>query len=244
MNFFIGLCFFLIAVLYSMVGHAGASGYLAIMALFTFSPEIMRPTALILNILVAIVTSIRFYRAGYFSWRLFWPFAVTSVPLAFIGGGLGIAPNLYRLLVGIALLCAAIHLFMRYNSSDNEKTETNLPGIPTSLLIGGVIGFLSGITGVGGGIFLSPILIISHWAEIKQTSAVAAFFILINSISGLLGYIQKGGTFPDNFFVWGIIVLAGGFIGASIGASKINNSVIRAALSFVLVFAGIKMILI
>lgn len=237
---FTGLCFFLIAVLYSTVGHAGASGYLATMALLAFPPNVMKPTALSLNILVALITSLRFYKAGYFSWRLFWPFAVTSIPLAYLGGGLTLAAGIYKSLIDIALLFAAAHLLMRYRSAENDDNDIRLPGIPISMLVGGLIGFVSGLTGVGGGIFLSPVLVIAGWAGLRQTSAIAAFFILVNSISGLVGHLQKGGTLPDNFPVWAVVVFAGGFIGSSLGATKINNPVLRVLLSIVLLLAGIK----
>lgn len=239
---FIGLCFFSIAVLYSTVGHAGASGYLATMALLAFSPDVMKPTALALNIVVALVTSYRFYTAGLFSWRLFWPFAVTSVPLAYLGGGLTVNSDIYRSLVGGALLFSAVYLIIRYRALRSDDAEIRLPGIPISLIVGGVIGFVSGLTGVGGGIFLSPVLVITRWAGLRQTSALAAFFILVNSISGLVGHLQKGGTVPENLPLWGIMVLTGGFIGASLGATKINNPMLRVLLSIMLVFAGIKML--
>jgi len=238
---FIGLCFFSIAVLYSMVGHAGASGYLAAMALLSFSPDIMKPTALALNIIVALAASYRFYTAGLFSWRLFWPFAITSVPLAFLGGGLTVNHDVYRLLVGGALWFSAGYLILRYRAMGSDDAEIRRPGIPISLMVGGLIGFVSGLTGVGGGIFLSPVLVIMRWAGLRQTSALAAFFILMNSVSGLIGHLQKGGTVPENLFVWGSMVLAGGFIGASLGATKINNPALRMLLGIMLAFAGIKM---
>jgi len=239
---FIGLCFFFIAVFYSTVGHAGASGYLATMALLSFAPDVMKPTALVLNIIVALVTSYQFYNAGLFSWRLFWPFAVASVPLAYLGGGLAVDPHIYRPLVGIALVFSAVYLVVRHRFLCNDDAGIQLPGIPTSLLVGGLIGFVSGLTGVGGGIFLSPVLLIARWAGLRQTSAFAAFFILVNSISGLLGHLQKDGTVPENLHVWGLVVLSGGFLGASLGATKINTPVLRALLSVLLVFAGIKML--
>ena len=239
---FIGLCFFFIAMLYSTVGHGGASGYLATMVLLAFSPDVMKPAALALNIIVALVTSYRFYTAGLFSWRLFWPFAVTSVPMAYLGGGLTVNSDIYRSLVGGALLFSAVYLMIRYRALGIDDTEIRLPGIPISLVFGGVIGFVSGLTGVGGGIFLSPVLVITQWAGLRQTSAVAAFFILVNSVSGLAGHLQKGGTVPDNLPAWGIMVLTGGFIGSSLGATKINNPILRVLLSIILFFAGMKMV--
>lgn len=238
---FIGLCFFLIALLYSTVGHAGASGYLATMALLAFAPDVMKPTALALNIIVALVTSYRFFKAGQFSWRLFWPFAVTSMPLAYLGGGLNLDSHIYKSLVGIALFFSAIYLLVRYRVSGDDDTEIRTPGIAVSLAVGGLIGFVSGLTGVGGGIFLSPVLVLTRWAGLRRASALAAFFILLNSISGLIGHLQEGGTVPENLPLWGMMVLAGGFIGSSLGATKLNNPALRMSLSIMLVFAGIKM---
>ena len=236
-----GIYFFAIAVLYSTVGHAGASGYLATMALLSFPPTVMKPTALILNIIVALVTTIRFAAAGHFSWRIFWPFAVASVPLAYIGGGLALSSTIYRILVGIALVFASLQLMLRSNGASGEVEETSNPGLGASLAAGSGIGFLSGLTGVGGGIFLSPVLIIMKWAGLRRTAALAAAFILVNSIAGLAGYLQKGGAFPEHLGLWSIAVLFGGFIGSTLGATKINSPVLRALLGIMLVVAGLKM---
>jgi uncharacterized membrane protein YfcA len=236
-----GIYFFVIALLYSTVGHAGASGYLATMALLSFTPEVMKPTALALNIIVAFVTTIRFAMAGYFSWRLFWPFALASVPMAYIGGGLAMNTTIYKILVGIALLFAAAHIILRSNVVPEDAERTGYPGLGASLAVGGGIGFLSGLTGVGGGIFLSPVLIILHWAGLRRTAAVAAAFILLNSISGLAGYLQKGGAFPDHIAFWSAAVVSGGLIGSSLGATKFNSPVLRVLLGVMLVMAGVKL---
>lgn len=153
-----GIYFFVIALLYSTVGHAGASGYLATMALLSFPPAVMKPTALALNIIVALVTTIRFYQAGHFSWRLFWPFAAAAVPLAYLGGGMSVDATRYKILVGIALVFAAGHLLIRSKVAADDPEQAGYPGIGASLAVGGGLGFLSGLTGVGGGIFLSPVL--------------------------------------------------------------------------------------
>ncbi|HEY6011190.1 MAG TPA: sulfite exporter TauE/SafE family protein, partial [Nitrospirota bacterium] len=196
--------FFFIALVYSTVGHAGASGYLATMALLSFRPDVMKPTALALNIIVALVTTIRFARAGYFSWRLFWPFALASVPMAYLGGGMHVDTTIYKILVGIALVFAAFHLILRSRVASDEHGQAAGPGIGASLAVGGGLGYLSGLTGVGGGIFLSPVLIIWHWAGLRRTAALSAAFILLNSISGLAGFIRKGGAFPDHIAFWSI----------------------------------------
>jgi len=240
----IGIYFFVIALLYSTVGHAGASGYLATMALLSFSPAVMKPTALALNIIVALVTTVRFAMAGHFSWRLFWPFALASVPMAYLGGGISMDATVYKILVGIALVFAAVHLILRSNVAQDDPDRVTYPGIAASLAVGGGIGLLSGLTGVGGGIFLSPVLIILHWAGLRRTAAVAAAFILLNSISGLAGYLQKGGAFPDHIAFWSAAVVSGGIIGSSLGATKFNSPVLRVLLGVMLVMAGVKLVVI
>jgi len=239
----VGIYFFCIAVLYSTVGHAGASGYLATMALLSFPAGVMKPTALALNILVALVTSVRFYQAGYFSWRLFWPFALTSVPMAYLGGGFTVHATIYKMLVGIALLFSAAYLILRNKVVSEEQRISGFPGIPASLATGAVIGLISGLTGVGGGIFLSPVLIMLNWAGLRRTSAVAAVFILVNSLSGLAGYIHQGGALPDHLALWSVAVVSGGFIGSSLGATRLNSPVLRMLLGAVLVMSGLKMVM-
>lgn len=239
-----GIYFFFIALLYSTVGHAGASGYLATMALLSFPPGVMKPTALSLNIIVALITTVRFYQAGHFSWRLFWPFALASVPMAYLGGGMHVDTTIYRMLVGIALMFAAFHLILRSKVAPDDPGQAAHPGIGASLGVGGGLGFLSGLTGVGGGIFLSPVLLILRWAGLRRTAAVAAAFILLNSISGLAGYLQKGGAFPEHLVLWSVAVVSGGFIGSTLGATKFNNPVLRILLGLMLVMAGVKLALI
>jgi hypothetical protein len=179
--------------------------------------------------------------AGHFSWRLFWPFALASVPMAYIGGGLSLHTTVYKMLVGIALVFASIHLILRSSVASDDAEHTDYPGMGAALATGGGIGLLSGLTGVGGGIFLSPVLIILHWAGLRKTAAVAAAFILLNSISGLAGYLQKGGAFPDHIVFWSVAVLSGGFIGSTLGATKLNSPVLRVLLGVMLVLAGLKM---
>src|SRR5437870_10860758 len=153
---------FIVALLYSTVGHAGASGYLAAMALFSISPLVMKPTALVLNILVALIGTVRFYRAGFFRWRIFWPFAVASIPASYIGGSLALPDFLYKIIVGVVLLYSAARLFFSAATADTRKTK--LVPVWIALLLGAAIGLLSGLTGVGGGIFLSPVLLLMNWA--------------------------------------------------------------------------------
>lgn len=233
--------FFLAALLYSSVGHAGASGYLAVMALVGIAPTIMKPTALALNILVAIIATVKFYRAGSFSWRIFIPLVITSIPLAYLGGRLLLPEQYYKPLVGVILLFATWHLIKTArNGSDYEIQK---PSIPVLVFVGAVLGLLSGLTGVGGGIFLSPILVFFRWAPMKVISGVAAGFILVNSVSGILGVLATNTQFHPNLPLLAIVVILGGFIGAEYGSKHLGNKSIQRLLALVLLIAGIKMIL-
>ncbi len=229
------------AALYASVGHAGASAYLAVMGLYNFAPSVMKPTALALNILVAAVATFKFYRAGLFSWRLFWPFAIVSVPTAFIGGAMTLPARSYKIVVGVVLLYAAVWMFR--SSLKPFKAVAHPPPIWAAIIAGLAIGFLSGLTGVGGGIFLSPLLLYMGWAETRATSGVAAPFILVNSIAGLLGHFSSVAQLPPNIPVWGVAVLIGGWIGASYGSKRAPAPVLRQLLSLVLIVAGVKLIL-
>ncbi|HEY4492764.1 MAG TPA: sulfite exporter TauE/SafE family protein, partial [Acidobacteriota bacterium] len=230
---------FLLAMLYSSVGHAGASGYLAAMALFAISPPLMRPVALVLNILVATIAGVKFYRAGHFSWRLFWPFAITSIPFAYIGGTLTLPAPIYKIIVGVVLLYAGARLLLIAKPAEVESRV--IPLIP-AVLIGVVIGLLSGLTGVGGGIFLSPLLLLLGWAPIRQISAVAAVFILVNSVAGLLGQIAAVTILPRAVILWGAAAVTGGWIGAEYGSRRLATVTIRQLLSVVLMIAALKML--
>ncbi len=236
----IALLFLIGAALYSSVGHGGASSYLAVMGLFSLSPEVMKPTALALNILVATVATIKFYRAGLFKWELFWPFAVVSIPAAFVGGATMLSARAYKILVGIVLLYAAVWLFR--SSLRQATTEPHAPPLWAALISGLVIGFLSGITGVGGGIFLSPLLLYMGWSEMRATSAIAAPFILVNSIAGLFGHLSSVSHLPSNIPVWGAAVLIGGWVGATYGSKRAPTPMLRQLLSLVLIVAGVKLV--
>lgn len=229
----------IVALLYSTVGHGGASGYLAIMALFGMSPVAMKPTALVLNIIVAVVATLRFYRAEFFSWRTFWPFAVASIPASFVGGSLRLPVATYKLIVGVVLLYSAVRLFFSAATEDNRKT-TPVP-IWIGLLLGAGLGLLSGLTGVGGGIFLSPILLIMRWERTKETSGVAAAFILVNSVAGLAGHISAVSYVPASITYWAPAALIGGWIGTELGTRFLPVTGIRRWLSAVLALAGLKL---
>ncbi len=231
---------FIVAVLYSTVGHAGASGYLAAMALFGMAPVVMKPTALILNIIVAVIGTVRFYRAGLFSWKVFWPFAAASIPASFIGGSLTLPVPIYKTIVGIVLLYSAVRLFLSAKRADDRKVKP--APIWMALMIGGLIGLLSGLTGVGGGIFLSPVLLLMHWAKTKETSGVAVTFILVNSVAGLLGHVSSVSLVPDGIIYWAPAALVGGWIGTQLGTRVLPIAEIRRWLSVVLLLAGLKLL--
>jgi len=237
----IGILFLVAAALYASVGHAGASAYLAVMGLFSFAPDVMKPTALSLNILVAAVATAKFYRAGLFSWSLFWPFAIASVPAAFLGGAMMLPARWYQIVVGVVLLFAAVWMFR--SSRKPLSGGPHRPPVWSAVATGLAIGFLSGLTGVGGGIFLSPLLLYMGWAETRATSGVAAPFILVNSIAGLLGHFSSVSQLPPNIPIWGAAALLGGWIGASYGSKRAPPPVLRQLLSVVLIVAGVKLIL-
>jgi len=227
------------ALLYSSVGHAGASGYLAAMALVGVVPAMMKPTALSLNILVATIATVKFYRAGCFSWVVFWPFAVTSVPLAFVGGAVKLPSAVYKIIVGAILIYAAWRL-LRLRPAAPAGSAKPLP-LWGGLLSGAVIGLVSGLTGVGGGIFLSPLLLVAGWAETRQASGVSAAFILVNSMSGLAGHLSSLASISPWAAPWAVAAAVGGWIGAEYGSRRLGNQTIRLLLAVVLVVAGLKM---
>jgi hypothetical protein len=239
----LSLLILLAAALYSSVGHAGASGYLAAMALFGLAPATMKPTALCLNILVATIATFRFYRAGCFSWPLFWPFAVASVPLAFVGGAITLPTTVYKQIVGATLLYAAFRLFFFTQAKADAGATRSVP-VTAAILSGALIGFLSGLTGVGGGIFLSPLLLLMGWADTRRTAGVSAAFILVNSIAGLLGNLSNVQMLPTALPYFALAAVLGGLIGSEFGSRRLASMTIRRLLALVLVVAGVKMILV
>lgn len=229
---------FAAAMLYSSVGHAGASGYLAAMALMSVPQAQMKPTALVLNILVASVGTFQFLRKGAFDWQTFWPFAVASVPAAFLGGMIHLPGNVFKWVIGATLIVAAIRMCL-----DLKERESKKMPIVAALLIGAAIGLVSGMVGVGGGIFLSPILILTGWATPRVTAGVSVLFILVNSVSGLGGQIASLQKLPDAIWVLIPAALLGGIIGSWFGSERVGSRTFKLLLSAVLLVAGTKMFL-
>lgn len=238
----IGIGMVVVAALYSSVGHGGGSGYLAVMALFTVAPEVMRPAALVLNIVVASLAAWTFLRRGAFSWRALWPLAVTAVPMAFLGGQLSVPGVVYKPLLAVVLLWSAVYLVSPGARPCDDPTL--IPPVGPALGAGAVLGLLSGLTGIGGGIFLSPLLLFARWAPTRQVSGVAAAFILLNSSAGLAGQVSTVVKIPwTSLTVWVPLVLVGGVAGARYGSRTPNTKNIYRLLGVVLAVAAGKMLL-
>jgi len=231
----------LVAFLYASVGHGGASGYLALMALFAFPPEMMKPTALLLNIFVAGISFWAFYKGGFFKWQLFWPFAVASIPAAFLGGFLQIDATLYKQILAVVLVVAVLRMI---GFVGKEKTEIVDVNLPQALFFGAGIGFFSGMIGIGGGIILSPVILLMGWGKMKETAAVSALFIFVNSLSGMGGYLSHDSEINPQAFLLVLIAVMGGVLGAHYGARKFNNVQLRYMLAFVLIMASVKLFLV
>jgi uncharacterized membrane protein YfcA len=232
---------FVAALLYSSVGHGGASGYLAVMALMSVAPAQMKPAALALNVLVASMATWKFHRAGAFSWKLLWPLCLASIPMAFIGGTLSLPGHIYKPIIGVVLVYAALKSF--WTAQAAASMEARPVSTPVLLGLGASLGLLSGLTGVGGGIFISPILIFFRWADVKTVSGVAAAFILVNSVSGLAGVVSQGFAMPPGLLWWAVAAGLGGFIGSEFGSKRLGNPMIQRILALVLLIAGGKMLM-
>jgi uncharacterized membrane protein YfcA len=227
----------LVAILYSSVGHGGASGYLGLMALFGIDVALMKPTALILNLFVSSIAFISYYRAGHFRLKLLLPFVITSIPLAFLGATLELPPELYKKILGVCLFIAALRILIRPRS---ESAQNKL-NIPIALASGALIGFFSGMIGIGGGIILSPLLLLTRWGGMKETAAASAAFIFLNSLAGLIGHVTAGLEVPSKIALWIVVVMAGGLLGSWSGGFKLSVANLRYLITMVLVIAGIKL---
>ncbi|MGZ8305010.1 MAG: sulfite exporter TauE/SafE family protein [Allosphingosinicella sp.] len=236
----IALLMGLAAALYSTVGHGGASAYLAIMALFSIAPETMRPTALALNLVVAGFGAWRYGRAGQLDWRLLAAFVVTAAPAAFVGGAIEIPPQIYRPLVGIVLWAAAIRLL--FQPARLAEREPHRPSLAVTLPVGAGLGLLAGLTGTGGGIFLSPLIILFGWADARKTSGIAAGFIFLNSAAGLAGNFAAVRALPAELPWLVAAVAAGALVGTWLGSARLPKPRLLQGLGLVLVIAGAKLV--
>jgi uncharacterized protein len=232
---------FAAATLYSSVGHGGGSGYLAAMALFGLAPAEMRPAALVLNVIVAGIGTVRFVRAGRFDARLFALCAAGAVPFAFLGGALALTDTTYKRVVGAVLLFAAARLLLTTPAFD--AVETRRAPAWAAVLCGSGIGLLAGLTGTGGGIFLSPLLLFLRWADTKDTAGVSVAFILANSLAGLGGLLTKPFALPEGVGLWAVCAALGGLLGSEFGSKRLGNPALRKLLALVLVVAGLKWVL-
>jgi uncharacterized membrane protein YfcA len=232
-------CLFIGAALYTSVGHAGASAYIALMALFGVAPAVMRPTALALNILVASFTSFRYLRAGMFRWRTLWPFLIGALPLAIIGGAVQLPGQFYRPLVGVILIVAGLRFLWPKDLTTNQEPRD--PPVVAGIVFGALVGLLSGLTGTGGGIFLSPILLFAGWSDTRTASGVAAVFILCNSIAARLGNVAIVTSLPADLPVYAAAVMLGAIVGTTFGIKFAVPTILK-ALGLVLIIAGCKLI--
>ena len=228
----------IVSFLYSSVGHGGASGYLALMALFSFAPESMKPTALLLNLFVAGISFYYFYKEGHFNKKLFISFAITSIPLAFIGGTLEVDSSLYKKILAVLLVFAILKMLNVFGKENDQIKEIKLW---QGLIVGAIIGFFSGLIGIGGGIILTPVILLLHWGKMKEAAAVSALFIWVNSAAGLVGQLNSGVTLEKESFLLVAIALIGGVLGGYYGSKKINNQRLRYILAFVLIIACTKL---
>lgn len=231
---------FIVAFLYSSVGHGGASGYLALMALFSFTPLVMKPSALVLNIVVSFIAFIQYYRGGYFSWKIFIPLALASIPCAYIGAQIHIDASIYKKILGVVLLFPVVRLSgFGVTSFTTEVKQFNMVG---ALCIGAAIGFLSGMIGIGGGVILTPLLLLLRWSEVKHGAGISALFIFVNSIAGLIGALTTNAVINAGTFQMLGVAVIGGLLGSYIGATKFNNIILQRVLAIVLVIAAVKLI--
>lgn len=235
----IPLLVFVVAVLYASVGHGGASGYLALLGVLGIKAAQIRPSALLLNVVVAGISFVSYYRSGHFRWKLFYPFALLSVPMTYLGSLIELDPTLYKQLLAGCLLLAVLRILGVFGSRASEN-QVNIP-IVWGILIGASLGFLSGLIGIGGGILLSPILLLFRWASLKETAAVSSLFIVVNSIAGLIGLGQEGFVLNPQLIWWILAGVAGALLGSYWGSVKAQNKGLKQVLAGVLLLAAVKL---
>lgn len=239
----LAVLFLVVGALYASVGHAGASGYLAVMALVGVQATVMRPTALSINVLVATIAFTQFARAGHFSWALFWPFAAASVPAAYLGGLVQLPQHALRIAIGAVLVLTAARMAIVAWRPSKAARQPHPPSIPIALAVGAALGLLAGLTGTGGGIFLSPVILLMGWADPKRTAATSSLFILVNSIAGLGGLASRGWTPTPGLWLLAVCAAAGGLIGATLGSRRATPRTLNFLLAVVLLIAGAKLVL-
>ena len=243
---FIALILFslaLVAFLYASVGHGGASGYLAVLTLAGFLPSEIKSFVLMLNFSVASLAFYNYYKAGYFRWKLLWPFALLSIPFAYLGSQVVVDASVYKKLIGVVLILSALYIAFRSRITINEDDEDHFDlkkNLAFAIGLGALIGFLAGIVGVGGGLFLSPLLLLLGWAGLRQTAATSALFIVVNSLSSLWGlYSVKNFNWSDWYYLGFPVVWLFGYIGAKWGSNIRNANILRVVLASVLVVAAL-----
>lgn len=236
------LILLIVSFLYSSIGHGGASGYIAVLGILGMNNDVIRPSALILNVFVASISFLQYYRGGHFRGKLFYPFALLSIPMAFAGSFVELDAAWYKRIVGICLILAVLRIIGIFKPKD-ETTTKNAP-LVICLLIGAALGFLSGMIGIGGGIILSPIILICGWGNLKETAAVSSLFIVVNSIAGILGLCGQQISWPPQLPLWIVVAVIGGFLGAYWGSKKAQPKPLRNVLATVLFLAALKLIFI
>lgn len=240
-EYLIAFCLMIVGFLYSSVGHGGASGYIAILTLFSIPMMEYKPVVLLLNIIIASLALVQYWRAGHFSWRLCWPFMLTSIPAAYLGSSVAVHSRVYNILLGVALVVPVLK-FAGWLPGSKEREEIRPLNLLSALLIGAVIGFLSGLLNIGGGIFLSPVVLLLGWARMKQAAAISAAFIVVNSISGLLAMKGFSMDLSSTKITWMAGAIIGGIAGSYLGSHKFGNRAVSSILALVLAIASVKLI--
>ena len=229
-----------VAFLYSSVGHGGASGYLAVMALMGIAPALMKSSALVMNLAVSLFSFIGFYRAGHFKLKLFWPFALASIPMSFLGAMHVLPDSIYKKILAVCILISIARMLFQFEKSDEPNKPIPLAG---ALGTGGVIGLISGMIGIGGGILLSPVMLLMRWSKIKETAAVSALFIFVNSVAGLIGALSKGTLQVSQHLLWAVLAtVLGGILGSYFGSHRFNVPTLRYLLALGLGIACLKLL--
>lgn len=231
-----------VAFLYSSVGHGGASGYIAVLGLLGFAALTIKSSVLILNIFVAGISFYHYYRSGHFRWKLFYPFAILSIPMAYLGSFIILEDTVYKQLLGFCLILAVMRIIGVFNRN-NDSPVKQLP-VLIGIVSGAALGIFSGMIGIGGGIILSPLILLFNWGNLKESAAVSALFIVVNSIAGLLGVWKQGIHISPQLVFWLLVTIAGGFIGAYWGSKRAENKTLKHVLAAVLLFAAVKLIFI